>query len=238
MSEPNILIADDEAAFRDLLRDLFREKTWRLSFAQNGKEALKVLNQEDIDLAILDIYMPELNGLEVLQEMKPMGIEIPVILVTGFGTREGTLQKAVQAVKEGAVDVIEKPFRKDQLIATIESRLQHLDATTSNLAHQLDTYLQEHAFDQDMSLGRLSQAFRITPRYVTELFRKFHSSTFRKKLNTYRLEKARELIESTDLPLYEIAEKCGFKDYRRLTAAFNREFKMPPRRYREFGARK
>lgn len=235
MSEPQILIADDEVDFRHLLGDMFTSKPWKLHFAGQGDEALEMLCNLPLDLAILDIYMPGLNGLEVLQRMNQEGVHIPVILVTGFGTREGTLQTAVQAVKEGAVDVVEKPFRQQDLIQTVESRLRQRDSSTNQLVSQLDAYLKEHAFDSKMSLSVLSARFRITPRYVTELFRKYLNTTFRKRLNSYRIQKAKHLIESTDLPLYDIAEQCGFKNYRRLTAVFNREFNMPPRRYREMG---
>lgn len=235
MSEPRILIADDEMAFRELLRDMFFDKPWKLTFAQDGQEALDLLCESDIDLAIVDIYMPVLNGVDVLKEMHTQGVDIPVILVTGFGKRDGTLQKAVQAVKEGAVDVIEKPFRQQDLVDTIESRLRQYDASTNQLATQLDVFLKDNAFDPNMSLATLSKEFRITPRYVTQLFRKYLNTTFRKRLNEYRVQKAKHLIETTDLPMYDIAEKCGFKNYRRLTAVFNRQFKMPPRRYREMG---
>jgi two-component system, response regulator YesN len=235
MAESQILIADDEPDFRQLLGDMFMSKPWKLHFAAQGVEALQMLCDLPLDLAILDIYMPGLNGLEVLQRMNQRGVHIPVILVTGFGTREGTLQTAVQAVKEGAVDVVEKPFRQSHLIQTIESRLRQRDSSTNQLVSQLDAHLKDHAFDPQMSLSVLGAQFRITPRYVTELFRKHLKTTFRTRLNAYRIQKAKLLIESTDLPLYDIAEQCGFKNYRRLTAVFNREFNMPPRRYREMG---
>ena len=235
MANPQVLIADDDDDFRLLLRDMFLFKPWNLQFARHGQEALHMLCRFPFDLALLDIYMPELNGLEVLQGMHAQGVHIPIILLTGFGTRDGTLQKAVQAVKEGAVDVIEKPFDQDRLIETIEAKLRHRGTSTSELVRELDTYLKAHAFDANMSLRKLSSQFKITPRYVTQLFRKYLNTTFREQLNAYRLQKAKQLIDTTDLPLYDIAEQCGFKNYRRLTAAFNRAFKMPPRRYREMG---
>ncbi len=228
-----ILLADDEADFLTMLQDTFQGKPWAISIANDGEEALQKMRGDSFDLGILDLYMPGLNGLEVIQQIQKLGLRISVILMTGYGTREGTLQKAVQAVKDGAVDVIEKPFSRKNFVALIERLLHQGDHSTRRLADQLDSYVKTHAFEPDLNLEVLSEHFHITPRYVSELFRKNLDTTFGKCLTNHRVQKARQLMESTDLPLYEIADQCGFRNYRRLTAAFHRVYKMPPRRFRE-----
>jgi two-component system response regulator AtoC len=116
-----ILIVDDEPAIRDSLR-LLLKSNFDVEVAQDGEEALQVLEQVKPDLMLLDVMMPRLDGIEVLKKMQERQISLPVIMLTATNT----VRTAVQAMKCGAVDFLNKPFDVEELtniiIATLEKR--------------------------------------------------------------------------------------------------------------------
>lgn len=116
---PSILIVDDEAYIRKTLKDLLNDEGFEVTTAANGYEALKSLEKDQPDLALLDIWMPGIDGIETLKEIKKLAPELPVIMITGHGT----VDTAVSATKYGAYDFIEKPLSIDKVIITINNAL-------------------------------------------------------------------------------------------------------------------
>lgn len=116
---PSILIVDDEAFIRKTLKDLLNDEGFEVTTAANGYEALKALEKDQPDLALLDIWMPGIDGIETLKEIKKIAPELPVIMITGHGT----VDTAVSATKFGAYDFIEKPLSIDKVIITINNAL-------------------------------------------------------------------------------------------------------------------
>ena len=106
----NILIVDDEKSMRDSLHMLLKE-TYNLHLAKNGKEAIETVKNHPIDLVILDVRLPEIDGLEILGIIKGLDESIEVIMVTAVVT----VKKAIQAIRLGAYDYITKPFDIDAL---------------------------------------------------------------------------------------------------------------------------
>lgn len=116
---PSILIVDDEAYIRKTLKDLLTDEGFEVTTASNGYEALKSLEKNQPDLALLDIWMPGIDGIETLKEIKKIAPELPVVMITGHGT----IDTAVSATKFGAYDFIEKPLSIDKVIITINNAL-------------------------------------------------------------------------------------------------------------------
>ncbi len=112
----NILIVDDEKKIRHILGIMLGCKGHKISEAGSGKEALALMETEAFDVVISDIRMPEMDGLELLRHIKKMEIPVPVIVITAFGT----IESAVNAMKEGAVDYITKPFDEERIILAVE----------------------------------------------------------------------------------------------------------------------
>ena len=116
---PSILIADDEPSILQSLSGLLTDEGFEVLTADNGYEALKVIDAEAPDLVILDIWMPGIDGIETLKEIKKANTVLPVIIITGHGN----VETAVKATKLGAFDLIEKPLNIDKIIVAINNAL-------------------------------------------------------------------------------------------------------------------
>ncbi len=116
---PSILIVDDEISILQSLSGLLIDDGFEVVVATNGYEALKIIESESPDLVLLDIWMPGIDGIETLKEIKKDHPALPVIIVTGHGN----VETAVKTTKLGAYDLIEKPLSIDNVIVTINNAL-------------------------------------------------------------------------------------------------------------------
>lgn len=115
-----ILVVDDEKPIRDSIKMILDYERYESLFAENGKKALQVIDDEPVDVALLDIKMPGMDGLEVLDAIREMDVDIPVIIISGHGT----IETAVEATKKGAYDFLEKPLDRDKVLVTIRNALR------------------------------------------------------------------------------------------------------------------
>ena len=104
--EPRILVVDDDRALADNIVEFLTKLGYEAFPAYNGREGLIKFEQEDFQVVITDLKMPEMDGMELLEEMKKLDSDVNVIVLTGFGT----IESAVQAIKGGAYDYITKPI--------------------------------------------------------------------------------------------------------------------------------
>ncbi len=113
-----ILVADDDSM--NLVRTkMILGKYYDVLLAESGKEALQKLESEKIDMVLLDIEMPEMNGMEVFERMKQRGIDIPVIFLTASGDEDDVKS----AIKLGAVNYLKKPFLPPELMKRVAQEL-------------------------------------------------------------------------------------------------------------------
>lgn len=122
MSQRSILVVDDELLIRDLLYDFFQDQGWEISIAADGKKALEILKNKDVDLLLTDIKMPEMDGLDLTEYVRENYPELPVILMTGFPS----VDSAVTALRAKVEDYIIKPFNINQLYKTVEKKVKEL----------------------------------------------------------------------------------------------------------------
>lgn len=119
MMFPTVLIVDDEPTILKSLGGLLSDEGYEVLTASNGYEALKIIDTESPDLILLDIWMPGIDGINTLKEIKAADPSLPVIIITGHGT----IETAVKATKLGAFDFIEKPLSIDKVIVGINNAL-------------------------------------------------------------------------------------------------------------------
>ncbi len=120
-NQESILVVDDEPAIRDSLETLLSEANYRVTLAKNGSEGLKKIGKNIFDLVLLDVMMPDKNGLEVLEEIHHSSPETVVIMITAFGT----IENAVKAIKSGALDYVTKPWDNEKLLIDIHNGIEH-----------------------------------------------------------------------------------------------------------------
>jgi two-component system, NtrC family, nitrogen regulation response regulator NtrX len=117
--KPRVLIVDDEESIRASLSMIFEYEGYECLLAANGAAALKIAESEDVDLVLLDIKMPQMDGLEVLKRLKALRGSPPVVILSGHGT----VKTAVEATKLGAFDFIEKPPESERILLVARNAL-------------------------------------------------------------------------------------------------------------------
>src|SRR5438477_634702 len=124
----NLMIVDDERAIREVCRDVAQSLGFHTSIADSAERAYRVLESNDIDVVLLDLKLPGAGGLEALHQIRERRPDAVVIVVTGYGT----VQSAVQAMKNGAYDYVTKPFSMEELRLLLERVSSHLKLKTEN----------------------------------------------------------------------------------------------------------
>ncbi|MFQ5824798.1 MAG: sigma-54-dependent transcriptional regulator [bacterium] len=128
MQTKSILIVDDEASVRESLEKVLSKAGYVTRTASSGYKAFALLSKETVDIVLSDLKMPDGDGIELLKNIKKKYADIEVILLTGYGT----IEAAVEAMKEGAYDFITKPFKKAVIISTVERAIERQNLTQEN----------------------------------------------------------------------------------------------------------
>ena len=152
MEEIRILVVDDEAAERITLGEVLRLEGYHVTLAASGEQALAIVRQEPMfDLAILDLRLPGMDGLQVLDGIRRISSETIVILITGYGT----LETAVQALRKGAYDFLLKPSPVEEVLVAVRRALTELKAGRHRrlLIGQLQNTLQALVATTDGLMG-------------------------------------------------------------------------------------
>ena len=129
MKKPQILIVDDDPAITASISGLLEDEGYGTLTAQNGKEGLTKAKDKDVALVLLDVYMPGMNGLEVLAALKKMAPQAGVVMISG----EADIDTAVKATKAGALDFIEKPLQPERLLVSIKNALDMASLRSENI---------------------------------------------------------------------------------------------------------
>ena len=125
-----VYIVDDDAAFREAVKTLLHEEGLHSEVFESAKHFVSFSSWSEAGCLLLDMRMPEMNGLEVQVKLDAAGFALPIIFLTGHGN----VPTAVQALKTGAYDFIEKPFQNDSLVETVRSAIELSKSSTVKLA--------------------------------------------------------------------------------------------------------
>lgn len=142
-----LLVVDDEQSMREFLTIMLEREGYSVHCASDGEQAVQLLQQHAYDLILSDIRMPKLSGLELLHQVKELGTDTIVIMMTAFSTTE----QAVAAMKEGAYDYLHKPFKNDEIRLVISNALNHRQLRQEN--YRLHSALDKR-FSFDCLIGK------------------------------------------------------------------------------------
>lgn len=155
-----ILVVEDEKSMRAILQMFFENEGFNVSTASDGIEALSMIEEDIFDVIVTDIKMPKLDGMELLKKVKEISPATMVIMITAFGTKES----AIEAMKIGAYDYINKPFNMDELRIIVKRALEKKKLTeeVSLLRQKIETtYALENIIGQS---PKMQELFKIIPK--------------------------------------------------------------------------
>jgi DNA-binding NtrC family response regulator len=150
------LVVDDTKNIRLLLTTCLETMDYEVLSAANGEDALKLFQSNNFDIALIDIKMPEISGTEVLRRIRSLGIQVPVVIMTAFGT----VKNAVECTKLGAVAYLQKPFTADK-IRFVLNEIDSLNAYNN----ETEKYLSKSR--EYLELGRINEAYSLLKKVLS-----------------------------------------------------------------------
>ena len=241
MKKLRVLLVDDEIMIRGGFKRLF---DWEahdcqvVGEAADGMEALAQIDSLCPDIVIMDINIPIMNGLKVIQLSRIKHPEMAFVIVSGYDD----FAYCREALRLQITDYILKPVDYEEFGSCIDnlkiSLFQQRVAAVEEPAAQeertingLTRYLQEH-LAEEVSLSVLAEQFHLNPQYISQLFKSEIGVGFLTYLTNIRMEKAKKLLLSTSLSVAEVAEQSGYGDYRVFTKVFKKTEGSTPSQYR------
>src|SRR5437763_3626438 len=166
MPKSRILVIDDEAAIRDSLKMTLEYEGYEFVGAATGQEGLALAEREAPDLVLLDVKMPGMDGLEVLDRLRAMSETLPVVVISGHGT----ISTAVDATKKGAFDFIEKPFASERVLVSLRNALDQRQLRDENKSLKRAVEFRHQMFGESPALRQVMAAIgRAAPTNATVL---------------------------------------------------------------------
>ncbi len=239
MKQLRVLLVDDEIMIREGFRRLF---DWEehgcivVGEAADGMEALAQIDALLPDIVIMDINIPIMNGLKVIQTSRARHPETAFIIVSGYDD----FSYCREALRMQITDYILKPVDYEEFGICIDNLkiarfMQGSDRQTEDPAEapirSILRYMQEH-LSEEISLNVLAEEFHLSAQYISQLFKSEIGVNYLTYLTNIRVGSAKKLLISTALSITEIAERCGYSDYRVFTKAFKKTEGVTPSQYR------
>ncbi|HQU71904.1 MAG TPA: response regulator, partial [Calditrichia bacterium] len=166
-----ILIVDDDRGILSTMSEFLQREGYQILQATNGREALHQLREERPDILLSDVSMPEIDGMELLEQAHTKYPSMPIMLITGFGS----ISLAVEAMKKGAQDFVIKPLRFDELLAKVRtmSELCDLKRENASLRKELNSqYSFENIIGQSPKLIKIFEMLKqVSPTDTSILIR-------------------------------------------------------------------
>ena len=239
MKKMRVLLVDDEIMIREGFKRLFDWESHDCEVvgeAADGMEALSKIDSLLPDIVIMDINIPIINGLKVIETAKLKYPDTAFVIVSGYDD----FAYCRQALRLQITDYILKPVNYDEFGSCIDnlkiSMFHHRSSTEAPQAEErtiqsITRYLQEH-LSEEISLSLLADSFHLSSQYISQLFKSEIGVNFLVYLTNLRVENAKKLLISTDCSISEISDRCGYADYRVFTKVFKKSEGITPSQYR------
>jgi two-component system, response regulator YesN len=249
-----ILVVEDDTEITKILRELLSDR-FAVIIKSSGMQAIRYLKENpDIDLALLDIKLPDISGIEVLKEIKKTKPCVPAIIMTAYGNEH----VAVKAFRCGARDYIKKPFSSDELLRRIDfclslnivEQAKHrkvltneadefaADLVSRTKAGRKNCNLQQalnyihNNFSTDISLDRVARTAGISKYHFSRLFKEMTGLTYQSYLNRVRIEQAKKLLNDDALSITDTGCAVGYSDLTHFERIFKKLTGNTPSQFR------
>lgn len=238
----HLLIVDDEPLMRRGIKHLVDLDSLKISAvyeASNGIEALEIMKKEVIDLILLDINMPKMDGLTFAEKAKDLKSDLVITMITGYDY----FDYAIKALRTGVDEYLLKPVSKKDIDQVLKKLVQKLDErrieasvgikVDHDFENSLSTLVDEMIFQRDFSLTILAEKIGFSSGYLSGVFKDLYGTTFQDYVNKRRMEKSKLLLLTTDMKNYEIADEIGFDDVNYFSTRFKKYFGSTPKQYKQ-----
>lgn len=248
-----LLLVDDEPT---ILRGIRESIEWAqygveiVGGALNGREALGIMEQCQTDIALVDVVMPHLDGLEFCEQARRRFPSVRLVIVSGHEN----FSYAQRAIRLGVDDYLLKPVAAEQLVAVVgklseevllsrqhdikDSLLQAAPASpvpqsdrSPMIAREVVRYI-ESTYLSEPRLAEAAEAAGVTPNHLCRVLKRSLGTSFVALVHSYRVEIAKVLLHESTLKIYEVADRAGFTDYRYFTRVFRRLTGCTPLEFR------
>ena len=241
MKKLRVLLVDDEIMIREGFKRLFDWEAHDCEVAGEAGDGMEALTKIDAlrpDIVIMDINIPIMNGLKVIQLSRIKHPGTAFVIVSGYDD----FAYCREALRLQITDYILKPVNYEEFGSCIDSlKISLFERRVSSAAEPekqeertitgLTRYLQEH-LAEEISLSVLAEEFHLNPQYISQLFKSEIGVNFLAYLTNIRMEKAKKLLLTTSLSIAEVAEQSGYGDYRVFTKVFKKSEGVTPSQYR------
>lgn len=250
-----ILVADDEPIERSVVSkkiQTFFPDQFEIVLAENGREAVSLFREKECQIALLDIEMPGMNGLEAAASIRAEDDYACIIFLTAFDE----FDYAKKAITLRALDYLLKPGNDVELITAIEEAVREVEKLKSQppengketpgntlcseelgnvrvkaVAERILSYIDAN-YAQDISMQDAARAMGYADAYFCKIFKESFDKSFMVYLADYRMEKARELLEDMTVNIKDVGSSVGYRDSNYFTKVFKRIVGVTPTEYR------
>lgn len=249
-----ILIVDDEPRTRLGIKkalDIWAAGDYRIECVDSGVQALEWLSHDTANLLITDVCMPEVSGLDLIRGLRDHPVRPVAIVISGHAEFE----YVQAALRYGAVNYLLKPIEKQELLEVVTQALKQeedrhriermeklvdpkllaLEDQNVRLGQQVKEaaeYIEGH-LDEPLTLAFLAERLHMNASYFSVLFKEQMGIPFTEYLTRRRIQRAKELLLQTRLPVGEISERVGYQTDKYFIKVFKQQEKISPSRYRQ-----
>lgn len=239
MKKLRVLLVDDEIMIREGFKKLFDWEAHEcvvVGEAADGMEAITKIDEEQPDIVIMDINIPIINGLKVIQLSRVKYPSMAFVIVSGYDD----FSYCREALRLQITDYILKPVNYEEFgscIDWLKISLYNNEVKEKPVVKKervitgITKYMQEH-LSEDVSLYILSEEFHLNSQYISQLFKNEIGVNFLTYLTNIRMEHAKKLLLSSSLSIAEVSEQSGYGDYRVFTKVFKKSEGITPSQYR------
>ncbi|SEN66571.1 Helix-turn-helix domain-containing protein [Mesobacillus persicus] len=254
MFTKNIVIVDDEPRTRQGLQrslESWNNGEFAILTAESGEDVLRIAEEKKIHILLSDIRMPEMTGLQLLKIIKEKGMSPVVIVISAYSEFE----YAQEALRLGVVNYLLKPIGKKKLIEAVEEAVKVLEKqvragmiekvvdekivdantkmdSTKDTIRKAMSYIDQH-LKEELTQKDVAAHVHLNPSYFSVLFKEQVKMNFSEYVTRKRIQRAKELMISTNLPISEIAEEAGYKTAKYFIKLFKENEGMTPSAYRK-----
>ena len=246
--EKSLLIIEDNPELRSFMRSAF-SKSYRIYIASNGKVGYEIAMSKIPDIIISDIMMPEMNGIELCQELKKQEktSHIPLILLTAKAGNDNL----IEGYNTGADDYITKPFNIEVLKARIQNILESREKLYKKFSHEVSIHPEEIAYtspdqsflkrarliietnmdNMDFDVNQFVEKMHVSRAHLYRKLKALTNMSVKEFIRIIRLKKAAELLAENSYTIAEISYKVGFSSPAYFTKCFREQFKYSPKKF-------